>query len=177
MYHTWHNVENWVSYSNKKIGQQIAGYKVEMCKSMTTIKPCHCQAFKKVPMGRVMLHRQWNWISSGVCFLAFCSLTQPFAKKDRFWSIFLFSETFHEIFIFLAKTASKSKILENRPYLKFNFTFCTTSPYPLGSFLKLGNGIVWFWSYFYTFLPCNQQFAAQFSYCCNSLNFQHYVFI
>ena len=47
---------------------------------------------------------------------------------------------------------------ESRPYLKFNFTACTTSPYPLGPFLKLGNGMVWFWSYFYTFLPCNQQF-------------------
>ena len=34
---------------------------------------------------------------------------------------------------------------------------------------------VWLWSYFYTFLPCNQQFAAQFSYRCNSLCFQHYV--
>ena len=38
-YHTWHNVEKWVSYSDKKIGKQIAGYKVEMCKSKTTTKP------------------------------------------------------------------------------------------------------------------------------------------
>ena len=34
---------------------------------------------------------------------------------------------------------------------------------------------VWLWSYFYTFLPCNQQFASQFSYHCTSLIFQHYV--
>ena len=27
---------------------------------------------------------------------------------------------------------------------------------------------------FYTFLPCNQQFAAQFSFRCTSLIFQHY---
>ena len=31
------------------------------------------------------------------------------------------------------------------------------------------------WSYIYTFLPYNQQFAAQFSYRCTSLIFQHYV--
>ena len=37
---------------------KIAGYKVEMCKSKITIKPCHCQALKKVPMGRVMMYRQ-----------------------------------------------------------------------------------------------------------------------
>ena len=48
---------------------------------------------------------------------------------------------------------------ESRPYLKFNFTAYTTSPYPLGPFLKHGNGMDWFWSYFYTFLPCNQQFC------------------
>ena len=53
----------------------------------------------------------------------------------------------------------KSKMQESRPYLKFNFTACTTSPYPLGPFLKLGNCMVWLWSYFYTFLPCNQQFC------------------
>ena len=35
--------------------------------------------------------------------------------------------------------------------------------------------LVWLWSYFYTFLPCNQQFASQFSYHCNSLIFSHYV--
>ena len=35
--------------------------------------------------------------------------------------------------------------------------------------------LVWLWSHFYTFLPCNKQFAAQFSYRCNSLSFQHYV--
>ena len=34
---------------------------------------------------------------------------------------------------------------------------------------------VWLWSHFYTFLPCNKQFAAQFSYCLNSFIFQHYV--
>ena len=34
---------------------------------------------------------------------------------------------------------------------------------------------VWLWSYFCTFLPCNQQFASKFSYHCNSLIFQHYV--
>ena len=136
MYQTWHIVENWVSYSNKKIGQQIAGYMVEKCKSMTTIKPCHCQAFKKVPMGRVMFHRQWNWISSGVCFLAFCSLTQPFAKKDRFWSIFLFSETFHEIFIFLEKSciieqnARKQTLLIIQFYCLYNITL------PIGTFFK-----------------------------------------
>ena len=37
---------------------KTAGYKVKMCKSKIKIKPCHCQALKKVPMGRVMLYRQ-----------------------------------------------------------------------------------------------------------------------
>ena len=35
--------------------------------------------------------------------------------------------------------------------------------------------LVWLLSYFYTFLPCNWQFAAQFSYHCKPLIFQHYV--
>ena len=102
------------------------------------------------------------------------------------WRSFLPEKwNFHEMFPkkrkcienspFWQKAVSKSKMQESRPYLKFNFTACTTSPYPLGPFWKLGNGIVWFWSYFYTFLPCNQQFAAQFSYRCNSLSFPHYV--
>ena len=64
---------------------------------------------------------------------------------------------------------------ESRHHFKFNFTACKTSPYPLAPFLKLGNGIVWLWSYFFTFLPCNQQFAAKFSYRCNSLSCQQYV--
>ena len=35
--------------------------------------------------------------------------------------------------------------------------------------------MVRWWSYFYTFLPCNQQFAAKFSYRFNSFIFQHFV--
>ena len=38
-------------YSDKKIGQQIAGYKVEMCKSKTTIKTMLLPSFKKDPNG------------------------------------------------------------------------------------------------------------------------------
>ena len=76
---------------------------------------------------------------------------------------------------FWQKAVSKSKMEESRPHLKFNFTACASSPYPLGPFLKLGNVMVWLWSYFFTFLPSNQQFAAQFSYLCNSLIFQHCV--
>ena len=37
------------------------------------------------------------------------------------------------------------------------------------------SGISLIWPYFYTFLPCNKQFAAKFSYQCNSHIFQHYV--
>ena len=37
---------------------EIAGYKVEMSKSKTTIKQCHCQALKKVQMGSVKWYRQ-----------------------------------------------------------------------------------------------------------------------
>ena len=41
-------------------------------------------------------------------------------------------------------TACWSKMQESRPPLKFNFTASTTSPYPQAPFLKLINGIVFF---------------------------------
>ena len=100
---------------------------------------------------------------------AFCQKNEIFMKC--FWK----KENWSKNSPFWQKAVSKSKMQESRPHLKFNFTACTTSPHPLGHFWKLGNGMVWLWSYFYTFLRCNQQFAAQFSYHCNSLNFQHYV--
>ena len=56
-YHTWHNVEKWVIYSDKKIGKQIAGYKVELCKSKTTTKPVLLQTIRMVYRGRVIIHR------------------------------------------------------------------------------------------------------------------------
>ena len=108
-------------------------------------------------------------------FFNFALWRSLLSKRTVFDKFSSFQKLFMKISFFWQKAVSKSKIQESRPYLKFNFTACITSPYPLGPFLKLGNGMVWLWSYFYTFLPCNQQFAAQFSYRCNSLSFQHYV--
>ena len=143
-----------------------------MWKSKTTIKPWHCKALKKVPIGRVAvkLNFKWGLLS---CILL---IDTAFCQKRQFLINFpFFQKHFMKISIFWQKAVSKSKIQESRPYLKFNFTTWLTSPYPLGPFVKLGNVMVWLWSYFFTFLPSNQQFAAQFSYRCNTLSFQHYV--
>ena len=45
-----------MSYSDKKIWKQIAGYKVEMCKSKTTTKPMPLQSIRMVYRGRVIIH-------------------------------------------------------------------------------------------------------------------------
>ena len=42
-----------MSYNDKKIGKQIAGYKVELCKSKTTTKPVLLQTIRMVYRGRV----------------------------------------------------------------------------------------------------------------------------
>ena len=105
-------------------------------------------------------------------FALWCSFLP---KKWNFHEMFLKKRKLIKNSPFWLKAVSKSKMQESRPNLKFNFTACRTSTYPLGPFLKLGNGMVWLWSYFYTFLHCNRQFASQFSYHCNSLIFRHYV--
>ena len=94
----------------------------------------------------------------GSAFLHFALWHSLLPKRTVFDQFSFFQKHFMKISFFWQKTASKSKIQESRPCLEFNFTACSTSPYPLGPFLKLGNGMVWFWSYFYTFLPSNQQF-------------------
>ena len=107
-------------------------------------------------------------------FALWCSFLP---KKWNFHEMFLKKRKLIKNSPFWLKAVSKSKMQESRPNLKFNFTACRTSTYPLGPFLKLGNGMVWLWSYFFTFVPCKQQFAAQFSYSYsyNSLSFEHYV--
>ena len=113
-----------------------------------------------------------------MCFLAFCSMMQLFARKMKFsWNVSE-KKIIYQKQSFLAKgcVRDQDKMQESRPYLKFNFTACTTSPYPLGPFLKLGNGMIWLWSYFYTLLPCNQQFcppkrqASWFTWKCENDN-------
>ena len=44
-----------MSYIEKKIGKQIAGYKVEMCKNKTKIKLIKFQALEKVCLSKVIL--------------------------------------------------------------------------------------------------------------------------
>jgi len=45
-----------VSYSNKKIEQQIAGYKVKMCKSKTKTKLMPLPSIRMVYRGTVITH-------------------------------------------------------------------------------------------------------------------------
>ena len=49
-------VENLVSYKDKKIGKQIAGYKVEMSKSKTATKPIPFPSIRMVCRGRLIIH-------------------------------------------------------------------------------------------------------------------------
>ena len=68
-----------MSYSHEKIRKQIAGCKVEMCKNENKIKLINCQALEKACKGKVI-----NLILSGVSFLKFCSMMQPFAQNGLF---------------------------------------------------------------------------------------------
>ena len=52
---TWHYVENLVSYNDKKNGKQIAGYKVEMCKSKIKTKLIPFASIRMVYGGRVII--------------------------------------------------------------------------------------------------------------------------
>ena len=45
-----------MSYIEKKIGKQIAGYKVEMCKSKTTTKQIPLPSIRMVRRGRVIIY-------------------------------------------------------------------------------------------------------------------------
>ena len=65
-----------------------------------------------------------------------------------------------EIASFWQMAAFSSKIQKSRLNLKLNFTTSKWSPYLYEPFYCLVMVTVWLWSYFYTFLPCNQQ------YCC-----------
>ena len=67
---------------------------------------------------------------------------------------------------------SLGKIPKNWPPLKFHFAARTTSPYSITPFLMLYFGINLIWSHFFSFLLSNWLFAAKFSKCSNSLNFE-----
>ena len=94
-----------------------------------------------------------------MCFLAFCSMMQLFARKMKFsWNVSEKKKIYQKQ-SFLAKGCVIEQDARKQTLLKIQFYCPYNIPYPLGPFLKLGNGMVWFWSYFYTFLPSNQQFC------------------
>ena len=76
-----------------KIGQQIAGYKAEMCKSVK-VRPkpncCNYKALEKVYQGGVIFHWKLNLILRGVCFLEICSRTQASSENGLFFVKFSF---------------------------------------------------------------------------------------
>ena len=92
-----HYLKNWVSYNDMKIGQQIAGYKAEMCKSVK-VRPkpncCNYKALEKVYQGGVIFHWKLNLILRGVCFLEICSRTQASSENGLFLLNFLFYRKF-----------------------------------------------------------------------------------
>ena len=110
----------------------------------------------------------------GSPFFNFALKDSLLPKMDIFSSIFFFTGNFMKIDFFWQKAALYNKIQESRPHFKLNFTTSEWS-HPYTPFLCVVMVLVWLLSYFYTFLPCNWQFAAQFSYHCKPLIFQHYV--
>ena len=103
-------------------------------------------SFKKgaIGQGKVVQAVKLNF-KQGLLSLIFL-YDAAFCQKMRFSCNFSEKKKIYQKQSFLAKgkmqDTRKSKMQESRPYLKFNFTTYTTSPYPLGPFLKLGNGMV-----------------------------------
>ena len=85
----------------------------------------------------------------------------------KFWWNSLLKAKFTKKSPFYAEGCTLGKIQENLP-----ITVRTSSPYQLTAFLLLGSGISLILVHFHYFCFLNWSFAAKFSYCSNSLNFE-----
>ena len=111
----------------------------------------------------------------GSVFFKFALRCSFLPEKWDIREIFCKTEKMIENSAFWAKGCILEQIWRKQTPLKIKFYCPSTSLTSIDIFYSLEMASVWLWSHFYTFLPCNQQFAAPFSYCFNSFIFQHYV--
>jgi len=132
---------------------------------------CHCQALEKVSLGRAMLLVRYNWILRGVSFILFALGSPVLPKIDFFLLNFLFCKISWKFQFSVKWLHPKAKFKKGDP-LKIQFYLTDTISQPNDTFSR-----AWQWHWFdfgliFTFLLANWWFAARFSNCSSSLNFE-----
>ena len=132
---------------------------------------CHCQALEKVSLGRAMLLVRYNWILRGVSFILFALGSPVLPKIDFFLLNFLFCKISWKFQFSVKWLHPKAKFKKGDP-LKIQFYLTDTISQPNDTFSR-----AWQWHWFdfgliFTFLLANWWFAARFSSCSSSLNFE-----
>ena len=132
---------------------------------------CHCQALEKVSLGRAMLLVRYNWILRGVSFILFALGSPVLPKIDFFLLNFLFCKISWKFQFSVKWLHPKAKFKKGDP-LKIQFYLTDTISQPNDTFSR-----AWQWHWFdfgliFTFLLANCWFAARFSSCSSSLNFE-----